>query len=157
MGIAPVLERQPKFPKQYLGYAETAFFGGRTSAHIRKVSVPVVYTDFLSMYPTVNALMGLWRYVDRRRDSCCSRIASPRSTDFLRTITPETLFDPETWKSLPAFVRVVPHGDVLPTRAKYSLESNDYQVGLNHLHAVSGQSRRMVSGLRFPMWPRRCC
>ena len=63
MGIAPILERQPQFPKQYLGYAEAAFFGGRTSAHIRKVPVPVVYTDFLSMYPTVNALMGLWRYV----------------------------------------------------------------------------------------------
>jgi hypothetical protein len=32
---------------------------------------------------------------------------------------------------------VVPDGDVLPTRAKYSHESNDYQVGLNHLHAVA--------------------
>jgi hypothetical protein len=30
---------------------------GRTSAHIRKVTVPVVYTNFLSMYPTVNSLM----------------------------------------------------------------------------------------------------
>lgn len=62
MGIVPVLERQ-RFPKRYLGYAESAFFGGRTSAHIRKVAVPIVYTDFLSMYPTVNALMGLWRFV----------------------------------------------------------------------------------------------
>ena len=62
MGIAPIAERQA-FPKRYLGYAQSAFFGGRTSAHIRKVAVPVVYTDFLSMYPTVNALMGLWRFV----------------------------------------------------------------------------------------------
>ena len=36
---------------------------GRTSAHIRKVTVPVVYTNFLSMYPTVNSLMDLWRFV----------------------------------------------------------------------------------------------
>jgi hypothetical protein len=57
MGIEPVLVRQPDFPKRYLGYAASAFFGGRTSAHIRKVEVPVVYTDFLSMYPTVNSLM----------------------------------------------------------------------------------------------------
>ena len=63
MGIKPVLQRQPDFPKEYLGYAESAFFGGRTSAHIRKVAVPVVYTDFLSMYPTVNSLMNLWRFV----------------------------------------------------------------------------------------------
>ena len=49
MGIAPILQRQ-RFEKRYLGYAQSAFFGGRTSAHIRKVPVPVVYTDFLSMY-----------------------------------------------------------------------------------------------------------
>jgi hypothetical protein len=35
MGIDPILERQPNFPKKYLGYAQSAFFGGRTSAHIR--------------------------------------------------------------------------------------------------------------------------
>ena len=63
MGIKPILERQPKFPKRYLGYAQSAFYGGRTSAHIRKVAVPVVYTDFRSMYPTVNSLMNLWRFV----------------------------------------------------------------------------------------------
>jgi hypothetical protein len=63
MGIGPILERQPDFPKNYLGYAQSAFFGGRTSAHIRKTPVPVVYTDFLSMYPTVNIHMGLWQLV----------------------------------------------------------------------------------------------
>jgi len=63
MGIDPILERQPSFPKEYLGYAQSSFFGGRTSVHIRKVVCPVVYTDFLSMYPTVNALMSLCRFV----------------------------------------------------------------------------------------------
>ena len=63
MGIEPILKRQPNFPKEILGFAQTAFFGGRTSAHIRKVPIPVIYTDFLSMYTTVNALMDLWRYV----------------------------------------------------------------------------------------------
>jgi len=67
MGITPILERQPDFPKQFLGHAQSAFFGGRTSAHIRKVPVQVRYTDFLSMYPTVNSLMGLWRYVIAQR------------------------------------------------------------------------------------------
>jgi len=59
MGIVPILERQSDFPLSYVGYAQTAFFGGRTSAHIRKVPVPVIYVDFLSMYPTVNGLMDL--------------------------------------------------------------------------------------------------
>jgi hypothetical protein len=42
MGIRPILERQPDFPPAYLGHAQSAFFGGRTSAHIRKFVVPVV-------------------------------------------------------------------------------------------------------------------
>jgi hypothetical protein len=135
MGIAPVLERQP-IEQRYLGYAQSAFFGGRTSAHIRKVPVPVVYTDFLSMYPTVNALMGLWKYLVAEEVSVLPVDVS-ETIDFLRTITPETLFDPQTWTRLPAFARVIPAGDILPTRATYSVESNDFQVALNHLHASS--------------------
>ena len=66
MGIVPILERQPDFCLSHVGFAQTAFFGGRTSAHIRKVPVPVVYVDFLSMYPTVNGLMDLWKFVIAR-------------------------------------------------------------------------------------------
>jgi hypothetical protein len=135
MGIAPVLERQT-IEKRYLGYAQSAFFGGRTSAHIRKVPVPVVYTDFLSMYPTVNSLMGLWRYLVAEEVSVVPGYVS-ETTDFLRTISPEILFDPQTWTRLPAFARVIPDGDILPTRATYSVESNDFQVALNHLYASS--------------------
>jgi hypothetical protein len=122
--------------KRYLGYAQSAFFGGRTSAHIRKVPVPVVYTDFLSMYPTVNALMGLWKYLVAEEVSVVPGDVS-ETVDFLHTITPEKLFDPQTWTRLPAFARVIPDGDILPTRATYSVESNDYQVALNHLYASS--------------------
>jgi len=136
MGIKPILQRQPDFPKSYLGYAQSAFFGGRTSAHIRKVPVPVVYTDFLSMYPTVNSLMDLWRFVTARKitvvEHCQSEIQS-----FLRRLhaNPDDLFVRETWKSLAAFVQVVPDGDVLPSRGRYNLESNDWQVAVNHIYA----------------------
>jgi hypothetical protein len=136
MGIAPVLDRQPDFPQEHVGYAQSAFYGGRTSAHIRKVVVPVVYTDFLSMYPTVNSLMGLWRFVIAREikviEHCGKEIER-----FLRGIRPSDLFEPRTWQHLPAFVKIIPDGDILPCRARYSLESNDWQVGVNHLHAGS--------------------
>ncbi len=136
MGIKPILERQPDFPKEYLGYAQSAFFGGRTGAHIRKVAVPVVYTDFLSMYPTVNSLMDLWRFVTACEikivDHCQHEIET-----FLHQLAanPHDLFKPATWKHLTAFVRIIPDGDVLPSRAKYSAESNDWQVAVNHLYA----------------------
>ena len=134
MGIVPVLERQPDFPKEYLGYAQTAFYGGRTSAHIRKQAVPVVYTDFLSMYPTVNSLLDLWRFVIAERiniiDGCEAEM-----TEFLHGLSAEKLFQPEIWKGLTGFAKVVPDGHILPNRARYSAESNDWQVGVNYLYA----------------------
>lgn len=147
MGIQPVLRRQPKFPKKYLGYAQSAFYGGRTSAHIRKVAVPVVYTDFLSMYPTVNSLMGLWRFVIAKKIRVVKRCAG-QLRSFLTKLSAGDLFKPETWKKLPAFVRIIPDNDLLPCRSKFSLESNDWQVSLNYL---SGFSQKRKDALWFSL------
>jgi hypothetical protein len=134
MNIRPILKRQPDFPKQYLGYAQTAFFGGRTSVKTRKVVCPVVYTDFLSMYSTVNTLMRLWSFVIAREirviEHCKDRVE-----EFLRELTSDMLFEPETWMRMNGFVKLVPNGDVLPIRSKYSPASNDWQVGINHVYA----------------------
>jgi hypothetical protein len=136
IGIKPVLERQPDFPKEYLGFAASAFFGGRTSAHIRKVPVPIVYTDFLSMYPTVNSLMGLWQFVIAEEIRVVEHCNTEIQT-FLDRMSADSLFKPETWKHLTGFVKLVPDGDILPTRGKYSVETNDWQVAVNHLYSES--------------------
>jgi len=110
------------------------FSAGAPARHIRKVAVPVVYTDFLSMYPTVNSLMDLWSFVTAREitvdEHCNASIEA-----FLRRMTPDELFDPATWKHLTAFVRIVPDGDILPTRGRYTAESNDWQMALNPLYS----------------------
>jgi len=133
MGISPVLDRQQDL-QPFIGYAQSAFFGGRASAHIRKVPVPVVYTDFLSMYSTVNSLMNLWSFVTakeiRIRTGCNDEIKS-----LLEQLTVDEMFEQSTWKQLTAFVRVVPQGDILPSRCKYNPATNDWQVGINHLYA----------------------
>jgi hypothetical protein len=143
MGIKPILARQPDFPKKYLGYAQSAFFGGRTSAHIRKVAVPVVYADFLSMYPTVNSLMGLWRLVTAYKiqvvEHCAEEILA-----LLNGITLERLFDPETWKHFVGFVKVIPDGDILPSRSKYNGDTSDWQVAINYLSGDMGNSRHAL-------------
>jgi hypothetical protein len=136
-------------PKRYLGHAQTAFFGGRTSAHIRKVPVPVVYVDFLSMYPTVNALMGLWQFSVAEMVDVDSECAEGIE-DFLRSVTVDALFEPATWMGLHAFVRIIPNGDVLPVRAKYSRESNDYQSG-SITSTPRTIIRKMGFGTRYPM------
>jgi hypothetical protein len=145
MGIEPILKRQPDFPRKYLGYAQSAFFGGRTSAHIRKVPVPVVYTDFLSMYPTVNSLMQLWRFVIAHEirvvEHCEKEIT--RLLAEIRT-NPACLFDPQTWKRLTAFVKIIPDGDILPTRSKYNTASNDWQVAVNYLYAGDHPTNRAL-------------
>ena len=136
MGVRPILERQPNFPKRYLGYAQSAFYGGRTSAHIRKVPVPVVYCDFLSMYPTVNALMGLWRFVVAKEIRV--RKASVKELQsLLESVDVGSCFDPKTWTLFPVFVRIMPDGDVLPSRATYNAATNDWQVAVNHLYSAS--------------------
>jgi hypothetical protein len=133
MGISPALDRQ-KSLQPFVGYAQSAFFGGRTSAHVRKVLVPVVYTDFLSMYPTVNSLMDLWKLVTAKqigmRNHCDDEIRL-----LLERITLDDLFRQDTWKHLTAFVRVLPRGDILPSRCQYNRATNDWQVGVNHLYA----------------------
>jgi len=133
MGITPVLERQASL-QPFIGYAQSAFVGGRTSAHIRGIPIPVVYTDFLSMYPTVNSLMNLWKFVIakelRVRLGCIDKVIS-----LLEKISLETMFKPDTWSKLTGFVRIVPNGDILPARAKYNPDTNDWQVGINYLYA----------------------
>ncbi len=54
---------------------------------------------------------------------------------FLRELKPDDLFNPEKWKNMTGFVQVVPDGDILPARSKFSMASNDWQVGINHLFA----------------------
>jgi hypothetical protein len=143
MSIPPILEHQPDFPKRYIGYAQSAFFGGRTSAHIRKVAVPVVYTDFLSMYPTVNSLMKLWRFVTAEEvtveEHCADSIR-----DWLTELNPRILFQQETWKELRAFVQVIPNGDVLPSRGRYNPETNDWQVAINYLYAGEAKQNQSL-------------
>jgi hypothetical protein len=135
LGIPPILDRQ-RFPTRYLGYAQTAFYGGRTSAHIRRTPVPVVYTDYVSMYPSINALMELRRFLTAKRVRVVKHCAA-EVRRFLTGVTAEALFDPATWPKMTAFVLVAPDGDLVPCRAVYSDVSKDWQVGINYVHAGS--------------------
>ena len=128
MGIAPILERQSDFPPDVLGDAMAAYFGGRAEARIRKVAVPVVYVDFLSMYPTVCSLMNLWRFLTAQRIEVDGRDREVK--EFLATITLDECFDPATWQEFAGLVQIIPDGDVLPVRAKYGGPAN-WQIGVN--------------------------
>jgi hypothetical protein len=63
MNIRPWREMQPDFPDELTGILMSTYYGGRSEVHSRRTVTQVLYCDFLSMYPTVCTLMGLWRFV----------------------------------------------------------------------------------------------
>jgi len=138
--------RQPKqkwkVPNKTLGIAMQTYYGGRAECRIRRISVPVIHTDFTSQYPTVNALLGNWnvlisgsiRFVDYTANA--KRLLS-------KTRLKET-FNKDLWKQLSFFVLVKPQGDILPIRTVYDTGlinkktqeiKRTQNIGLNYLHS----------------------
>lgn len=125
--------RQPRqkfdIPDEMLGNVMQTYYGGRAEAHIRHTVVPVVYTDFLSEYPTVNCLLGLWKML------IADRLEFSEATDeiqqLLANVNLDCCFEKEFWKSLNFFALIQPSEDIVPVRARYNDKSSN--IGLNPL------------------------
>lgn len=134
MGIRPFLKVQPDFPSELLGQIMSSYYGGRSEVHIRRKITQVLYCDFLSMYPTVCALMSLWQFVIASgvhwRDNTNETIS------FLQSITPEDLRTPAVWQQLHALVCLRPDSQIFPVRAEYDGKSPN--IGVNYLKAEFG-------------------
>jgi hypothetical protein len=129
MGVAPWTRVQPNVPPTLIGRIMSAYFGGRSEVHRRREVVQVLYADFLSMYPTVCSLMGLWRYVIA--DGIETYDATEEAQSILATTTAADLQRPDMWSRLGILVELEVEGDLLPVRGKYDGEG--YTIGLNHL------------------------
>jgi hypothetical protein len=131
MGIQSRLELQPDFPTDILGFAMSAFYGGRSEIHIRRTPVPVTLVDFTSMYPTVDILMRIWDLVT------ANEIKAVDHTDGIRKLLDDTRlddwFEPNRWPQLVAIVEIIPDGDIVPVRANY--RPDDWSIGLNPLYS----------------------
>ncbi len=129
MGVRPFGEVQPDFPPHLTGLIMSAYFGGRAEVRRRREIRQVLYCDFLSMYPTVCTLMGLWRFV------IAQGMEWSDATETIRALVNSTSLDdlqsPEFWPLLTTIVRVAPQADIFPVRAKYDEKSQT--IGLNYL------------------------
>lgn len=106
---------------QVLGIAMSAFYGGRAECHIRKHPVPVRLVDFTSMYPTVNALMGIWRLLTARQIQIYDDISTVDEIQrFLASLTAASLMTREPWAQLVGLVQILPDADLVPVRADYT-------------------------------------
>jgi hypothetical protein len=117
----------------------SAYFGGRAEVHIRRQITPVVHTDFLSMYPTVCTLMGLWSFVRAKgmthhddTNAVTALVARPREE------LVEHLRKKDGWKDLASLVQVRPRNNLFPVRAKYP-GGDTLNIGLNYLSADEPQ------------------
>jgi hypothetical protein len=139
MGIKPWQDVQRGFPLHLVGAIMSAYFGGRAEVHIRRQITPVVHTDFLSMYPTVCTLMGLWSFVRAKgvthhddTNAVTALVARPREE------LAEHLRKKDGWKDLASLVQVRPRNDLFPVRAKYP-GGDTLNIGLNYLSADEPQ------------------
>ena len=118
---------------ELLGYAMSAFYGGRAEARIVRTPVPVAHVDFTSMYPAVNALLGTWKLLRAKTahtfdvtEEVRELLAAPGLLD--RCLTREL------WEQIGVtFVEIEPDSDILPVRATYDPGSEDFGIGLNPL------------------------
>jgi hypothetical protein len=133
MGVRPFSKVQPDFPAHLTGKILSTYFGGRAEVRWRREIRQVLYCDFLSMYPTVCTLMGLWRFVIAQGMEWSDSTEEIRA--LVNSISLEELQRPEFWPRLTTLVRVAPQFDILPVRAKYDGKSQT--IGLNYLTADS--------------------
>lgn len=131
LGVVPPRQQFTDVGAQVLGACMTAYYGGRAEVRVRRTAVPVVYLDFLSMYPTVNVLLGLWRMLTAERLKLVDATTQVRR--LLAAMSLESCFDPRTWADLAFFTKIRPHGDILPVRAAYGPTPDNVTIGVNPL------------------------
>lgn len=129
MGVPPFLKQHPEFPKEVIGHCMSAYYGGRSEVRIRLKPTEVIYADFKSQYPTVNALMDLQSLLLAERMEV--RRCPEEVKAFLDGLTLAQLQGKETWRRLRCIVKVIPEEDILPCRANYGDRSAAANIGVN--------------------------
>jgi len=135
MGVPTAKARSWSITSAVQGYAMSAYYGGRAEAHIRLKPVQVIYCDFKSQYPTVNALMGLQEML------LATDLSTRDATAAVRELLSdphllERLQQPETWRRLRCLVKLLPCDDILPVRADYAGKGVS-NIGLNYLTSAT--------------------
>lgn len=128
MGIRPPLEKF-SVSDEVMGIGMEAYYGGRAECRNRHTPLPVAVVDFTSQYPTVNTLMGLFKYLTAETLEIVD--ATDEIKRFCGGVTLERTFDPQLWKELCWFALIKPDSDIFPVRTTY--DGNSYNIGINCL------------------------
>ncbi len=130
MGVKPWRDLQPDFPPEMIGQIVSTYFGGRAEVHIRREKRQVLYCDFLSMYPTVCTLMGLWRFVIAK--GIVWKDTTAETQALLDRIDAADVMMKPGWHGLTTLVQLKPGDDILPIRARYG-DTGSSNIGVNRM------------------------
>lgn len=131
LGVARPRVQFSGFPKEIYGITMNGFYGGRAEAGIRNTPVPVVHTDFTSMYPTVGALCGTWDVITA--EELAVEDYTAEASRLVSEATLERYMTRDPWRELLWFAEIEPDDDILPVRANYDRASEVTNIGVNHL------------------------
>jgi hypothetical protein len=132
IGVLPP-SRKFRLSSRIQGIAAQAYYGGRSEVRVRLAEVPVVHTDFVSEYPTVLILMGIWDFL------IAKRLAVKAATREVRRLlaeilkNPESMFERRIWKEFAGYALVEPCNDILPIRTEYKANGDESNIGVNIL------------------------
>ena len=137
-----------RFSSKTQGIAAQAYYGGRSEVRIRLAQVPAVHTDFVSEYPTVIMLMGLWSFLTAKQLQIKTATQEAKSllTKVLRK--PSLAFDQALWKKFTGYALVELYNDILPIRGGRKAA---WLLGSNHF--VQPGLENPVRGLKIPGAP----
>jgi hypothetical protein len=154
MGFTPAVQRLSGLDPRVLGWAMSAYFGGRSEVRTRRVDVPVRVVDFTSMYPTVFILMNLQELLTANR--IATRDVTDAVRDLLNTVTLDDLYNPAVWAQFRAIVKLKPDGAVLPVRmrlepeAPYSIAVTPFQSGSSRWYTLGDVIAAKLLGGTIP-------
>lgn len=161
LGITAFAELNPDFPPEVYGKIVQAFYGGRCECRLRRRPAKVAALDFVSMYPTLFNILGLYNFLIAERIDYFDDTENVRK--LLDAVTLEDLRNPDVWKQLSVIVEVLPDNDLLPVRAAYT--EGNFTVGFNYFSSkealyyglpsvilsklLTGKTPSIKSALRF--------
>ena len=120
-----------QIPDWVNGVAMQSYYGGQAECRIRHTDMPIVLTDVMSEYSTVNVLLGLWKFLTAENVRVEEVTADIQQ--MLAAFTPEMSFDKSYWPQLCFFALVQPCDDILPVRTTYNHHSTN--IGVNPLRS----------------------
>lgn len=127
MGIKPL----SRISSKTKGMLMASYYGGRCELKERKNPIEVSVLDFLSMYPSLTIIMGLWDYMIAKK--IVEKDVTDITKEFLNQISLENLIKSDLWKNFNVLVELEPDEDILPVRSNYLDKSMIYNVGINYL------------------------